>query len=314
MVSTDHRNAEFYFNRDVECIRTFFRRRFHYESSIYPRFSRDGRNKEFDLDVVVAASGFTKKLKEDFEEMADEQGIRNGDEANEQSDDDDDSDAATDEEFEYSDEDDDENDNDHDNNDDDNNDAEQNYDTNAELGQVPRKERQATTASVETMLEGMVRVKIAGDSVEEVADGDQDLDTEEEEQQQQQQQLLLEHPDNHAHMPFREFAAPLDAERLVEATAQGEVLSSSSSSPPQPLPLASSTAEQNGDSLALREQEGGEDAAVSPTFTADDLRRRVQRTIKATAGRKKQLTKRNFTKGKEKRRNQDAVKDNGDFW
>ena len=26
MISTDHINAEYYFNRDVECVRTFFRR------------------------------------------------------------------------------------------------------------------------------------------------------------------------------------------------------------------------------------------------------------------------------------------------
>merc|ERR1712039_590537 len=32
MISTDHVNAEYYFNRDVECIRTFFRRRFHFEA------------------------------------------------------------------------------------------------------------------------------------------------------------------------------------------------------------------------------------------------------------------------------------------
>lgn len=55
-----------YFNRDVECIRTFFRRRFQYESALYPRFTstlKDGADKGdgFRLDVVVAASGFTKK-------------------------------------------------------------------------------------------------------------------------------------------------------------------------------------------------------------------------------------------------------------
>ncbi|KAJ2460359.1 Serine/threonine-protein kinase rio2 [Coemansia sp. RSA 2424] len=60
MVSTSHANAEFYFNRDVDCIRTFFKRRYGYESVLYPKFALDG-NKEFDLDVQVAASGFTKK-------------------------------------------------------------------------------------------------------------------------------------------------------------------------------------------------------------------------------------------------------------
>ncbi|RUP47935.1 hypothetical protein BC936DRAFT_145156 [Jimgerdemannia flammicorona] len=66
MVSTSHANAEFYFNRDVECIRVFFKRRFGYESVLYPKFGLDS-NREFDLDVQVAASGFSKKLQEELE-------------------------------------------------------------------------------------------------------------------------------------------------------------------------------------------------------------------------------------------------------
>ncbi|KAJ7492552.1 RIO1 family-domain-containing protein [Mycena latifolia] len=65
MVSTSHENAEWYFNRDVECIRTFFKRRFRYESALYPRFkstmSDDGATGDFRLDVMVAASGFKQK-------------------------------------------------------------------------------------------------------------------------------------------------------------------------------------------------------------------------------------------------------------
>jgi RIO kinase 2 len=38
MVSTAHLNAEFYFDRDVNCIRTFFKRRFNFESEEYPKF------------------------------------------------------------------------------------------------------------------------------------------------------------------------------------------------------------------------------------------------------------------------------------
>ncbi|KAG6336937.1 hypothetical protein ID866_2131 [Astraeus odoratus] len=73
MVSTSHENAEWYFNRDVECIRTFFRRRFKYESTLYPRFKsiRNGKDEEggaFQLDVVVAASGFAKKDQKILEE------------------------------------------------------------------------------------------------------------------------------------------------------------------------------------------------------------------------------------------------------
>lgn len=74
MVSTSHENAEWYFNRDVECIRTFFKRRFQYESALYPKFRKtisegkiDGKE-DFRLDVVVAASGFGKKEMQILEE------------------------------------------------------------------------------------------------------------------------------------------------------------------------------------------------------------------------------------------------------
>lgn len=69
MVSVNHENAEYYFNRDVECIRTFFKKRFRYESSIYPRFVSTMKEgiKDFELDVVVAASGFGKKEGEELE-------------------------------------------------------------------------------------------------------------------------------------------------------------------------------------------------------------------------------------------------------
>lgn len=39
MVSTSHMNAEMYFDRDVNCIRDFFRRRFGYESELCPSFT-----------------------------------------------------------------------------------------------------------------------------------------------------------------------------------------------------------------------------------------------------------------------------------
>ncbi|KAJ7783863.1 RIO1-domain-containing protein [Mycena maculata] len=75
MVSTSHENAEWYFNRDVECIRTFFKRRFRYESALYPRFkstiSEDGAaTGDFRLDVVVAASGFKQKDMKILEEVS----------------------------------------------------------------------------------------------------------------------------------------------------------------------------------------------------------------------------------------------------
>ena len=60
----------------MQCIRKYFRKRFRYESSIYPKFSSlkkagEGKGEEgedFRLDVVVAASGFKKKDQETLEE------------------------------------------------------------------------------------------------------------------------------------------------------------------------------------------------------------------------------------------------------
>lgn len=61
-----------YFNRDVECIRSYFRRRFQYESSFYPRFKStmvEDNEKNFQLDVMVAASGFAKKDMKTLEDV-----------------------------------------------------------------------------------------------------------------------------------------------------------------------------------------------------------------------------------------------------
>jgi hypothetical protein len=58
----------------VECIRTFFRRRFKYESALYPKFKAvktesDGDHGDFRLDVAVAASGFAKKDQKTLEDV-----------------------------------------------------------------------------------------------------------------------------------------------------------------------------------------------------------------------------------------------------
>lgn len=60
MVSTTHFNAEWYFERDVKCVREFFKRRFAYESELFPTFADILR--EDSLDVEVEASGFTKEM------------------------------------------------------------------------------------------------------------------------------------------------------------------------------------------------------------------------------------------------------------
>ena len=64
MVSIDHENAEFYFNRDVDCIRTFFAKRFHFSNDsgdLYEaKWENVVRNEEHKLDVELKASGYIK--------------------------------------------------------------------------------------------------------------------------------------------------------------------------------------------------------------------------------------------------------------
>ncbi|PNF36561.1 Serine/threonine-protein kinase RIO2 [Cryptotermes secundus] len=64
MMSTSHPNAEMFFDRDVNCIRNFFKRRFGYESSLHPTFSDVMR--EDNLDVEVSASGITCQMERDL--------------------------------------------------------------------------------------------------------------------------------------------------------------------------------------------------------------------------------------------------------
>lgn len=75
MVSTLHPNAEEYFSRDVDCVRIFFKKRFHYDSDIYPKFSDVKRDEEA-LDRLAEASGFTKEKQKQYEQFVkDEQDL-----------------------------------------------------------------------------------------------------------------------------------------------------------------------------------------------------------------------------------------------
>lgn len=72
MVSMDHQNAEMYFDRDVNCIKRFFERRFHFVTSEKGPFYKNakktvGRDGAKRLDASVEASGFTKKMLKDLE-------------------------------------------------------------------------------------------------------------------------------------------------------------------------------------------------------------------------------------------------------
>lgn len=64
MISTEHVDAKFYFERDVNCVRDFFKRRFGYESELYPMFEDILR--EDCIDVEIKASGLTKQMEKDL--------------------------------------------------------------------------------------------------------------------------------------------------------------------------------------------------------------------------------------------------------
>ncbi|KAJ8936834.1 hypothetical protein NQ314_012150 [Rhamnusium bicolor] len=66
MVSTEHPNAEYFFNRDVNCVREFFKKRFDYESELYPKFADVERHDN--LDAEVLCSGFTKEMSKHINE------------------------------------------------------------------------------------------------------------------------------------------------------------------------------------------------------------------------------------------------------
>ncbi|EFA80111.1 putative protein serine/threonine kinase [Heterostelium album PN500] len=72
MVSTSHLNAEYYFDRDVNCIRSYFEKRFNFIGEQYPKFS-DYKQSLYNLDVLISASGFTKDLQKDMDDLTKEQ-------------------------------------------------------------------------------------------------------------------------------------------------------------------------------------------------------------------------------------------------
>lgn len=102
MVSMEHQNAEMYFDRDVNCIKRFFQRRFHFTSTQPGPFFKDakkrlGRGGKTRLDATVEASGFTKKMLKDLEAAIREKGEtrtdqKSGDEDEDEDEDQDDED------------------------------------------------------------------------------------------------------------------------------------------------------------------------------------------------------------------------------
>lgn len=80
MVSVDHANAEYYFDRDVNCIKRFFERRFRYTSDEQGPYFKNakklvGKDGVKRLDVAVEASGFSRKMAKELEAYMKEMGV-----------------------------------------------------------------------------------------------------------------------------------------------------------------------------------------------------------------------------------------------
>lgn len=78
MLSITHANAKYYFDRDVECIRRFFSRRFKFESDEPgPHFvdAIKDSDKAKRLDVEVEATGFNRKMAKDLDKYIEAVGL-----------------------------------------------------------------------------------------------------------------------------------------------------------------------------------------------------------------------------------------------
>ncbi len=86
MISIDHPNADFYFDRDVSCIKRFFERRFHFVSDESGPHFADAKvqlqeNSAKRIDVEVEASGFSRKMAKELESYMKDVGV-DGDHGN----------------------------------------------------------------------------------------------------------------------------------------------------------------------------------------------------------------------------------------
>lgn len=80
MVSVDHVNAEMYFDRDVQCVKRFFERRFGFVSEESGPFFKDvkqkvGSDNTRRIDIQVEASGFSRKMAKELEAYMHEHGV-----------------------------------------------------------------------------------------------------------------------------------------------------------------------------------------------------------------------------------------------
>ena len=82
MISTSHQNAAFYFERDVNCVQTYFSKNYGLVFEGKPTLDDENLEREIDLDKEVRASGFIKEelgkgknsaaaIRKAFDEVAD---------------------------------------------------------------------------------------------------------------------------------------------------------------------------------------------------------------------------------------------------
>merc|ERR1712036_2964 len=95
MVSTNHLNCHHYFDRDIQCIRTLFKRKFHYVDLDEKEIDLDDIECIKKLDEDIQASGYMtkdqKKEMKDFEVL--EQVLQDNKELDSEDEDDDDEDG-----------------------------------------------------------------------------------------------------------------------------------------------------------------------------------------------------------------------------
>ncbi|KAF5984345.1 atypical/RIO/RIO2 protein kinase [Fusarium bulbicola] len=94
MISMEHQNAEMYFDRDVNCIKRFFERRFHFVPTEPGPFFKHakktvGKDGVKRLDAAVEASGFTKRMLKDLEAAIKEKGDQTAQHSGDEDDEDD---------------------------------------------------------------------------------------------------------------------------------------------------------------------------------------------------------------------------------
>lgn len=85
MLSISHPNASTYFDRDVDCVKRYFSRRFHFTSDEPGPFLADAERRMRQtkgcrrLDVEVEASGFSKKMAKELERYMEESAVDGAD-------------------------------------------------------------------------------------------------------------------------------------------------------------------------------------------------------------------------------------------